>query len=503
MLIEQININTDCLRQLEEDIVIRGKLLHSFVDCCSSISKLYIHSDTLIKSILNISRNYYETKSDDQINESSISSNIFDEISRNSVTKNGNHYRNKNNDEDFIRFTNSGSLFQISKSIIQSIPYSYIYEASSEESRDIYGNIYLDYIGNEASAYYLLDYLNEKPINFYNFIYEDQLEILDLFEYCNIIIPGDLVFARERRETKKKKIEKEEEIELIINGNKDKIIKDYLVQNGLWKNYIMNYDHGFADYNHIDDSLYMNKEYEYIEYINEYVKNKIIDIEEDKISNIKQDSFEKEMIELFGDQGRDEAKDCIIKGIFDESTIINRKLKRSLMNWLGKDKKWKLLFRASEHNYSAYEFHNYCDNQGETVTLIKHIGHNNHINIFGGYTDQSWESFPFTMCSDMETYKQYSKEFIFTLSNEHGIPPTQYTIHNKDYAINCDPSYGPVFVGDINISDGCHQNSSSTCHAYYYNEVNTLQKSSLFVNTGNANSSNSFIVDDYEVWGRA
>ncbi|KAK8789877.1 hypothetical protein WA158_006657 [Blastocystis sp. Blastoise] len=386
MLMEQININTDCLRQLEEDIVIRGKLLHSFVDCCSSISKLYIHSDTLIKSILNIFRDYYETKRDDQINESSISSNILDEISRDSVTKNGNYYRKKDNDEDFIRFTNSGSLFQISKSIIQSIPYSYIYEASSEESRDI----------------------------------------------------DELINRNERRDTKKKKIEKEEEIELIINGNKDKIIKDYLVKNGLWKNYIMNYNNGFADYNHIDDNLYIDKIYEYIEYINEYIKNKIIDIEEDKISTIKQDLFEKEMIDLFSDQGKEEAREAIMGRWFKESTIINRELEKPLVNWL--------------------------------------------------------------------VYKLHSKEFLFALSNEHNIPPTKYDYVGSEekYGIESVLWGGPIFgrVGDIGISDECHNDKESFCDAEYYDVVNTPQKSSLFVNTDDANRSNYFIVEDYEVWGR-
>ncbi|KAK8805907.1 hypothetical protein WA158_002563 [Blastocystis sp. Blastoise] len=68
-----------------------------------------------------------------------------------------------------------------------------------------------------------------------------------------------------------------------------------------------------------------------------------------------------------------------------------------------------------EPNYSTKEFHRYCDNKGETVTIIKHIGHNNYVNIYGGYIDQN--------------RLPSSKEFLFILSNKYNIPPTQY-LHN-------------------------------------------------------------------------
>ncbi|KAK8808530.1 hypothetical protein WA158_008431 [Blastocystis sp. Blastoise] len=146
---------------------------------------------------------------------------------------------------------------------------------------------------------------------------------------------------------------------------------------------------------------------------------------------------------------------------FDKSIILNDNSQyiTSLTNWLGKEKKWKLLFRASEHYYLASQ--------------------NNHINIYGGYTDQKWDR--------SNEYEPNSKEFLFTLSNEHNIAPSQYYYTNitKIYGICCYPNYGPTF--------GAHS----------YDLVNTNEKSSLFVNTNDANSENEFIVEDYEVWGRA
>ncbi len=56
-----------------------------------------------------------------------------------------------------------------------------------------------------------------------------------------------------------------------------------------------------------------------------------------------------------------------------------------LKEWIG-DSSWKLIYRASEHEYSAESFHQYCDGQRPTLIVIKSNGGW----IFGGYTTQSW-----------------------------------------------------------------------------------------------------------------
>ena len=57
-----------------------------------------------------------------------------------------------------------------------------------------------------------------------------------------------------------------------------------------------------------------------------------------------------------------------------------------LREWLGNDYQWKLLYRASEHEYSAKSFHQYCDGERPTLVIIKSSGGW----IFGGYTTESW-----------------------------------------------------------------------------------------------------------------
>ena len=69
-----------------------------------------------------------------------------------------------------------------------------------------------------------------------------------------------------------------------------------------------------------------------------------------------------------------------------ESIINEEKYDDKLREWCG-DYKWKLLYRASEHEYTAESFHECCDDiQGPTLIIIK----SDEGLIFGGYTTLSW-----------------------------------------------------------------------------------------------------------------
>ncbi|KAK8807250.1 hypothetical protein WA158_004009 [Blastocystis sp. Blastoise] len=486
MVKEKVLFDIDKFNRLNEDINVYEELMKDVVNVFSAVMNLGIHSGISINRLIkHIGDDCIEKEGERNEFEKKC---VYER--KNNEDMNVNMDDNDDNDMDLIRFTNNGPVFQISKSVLNTLKGSFIDDQREEEKRTNDGAAFLDYRGNDIFIYYLLDYLNGKKLDFNSFSYEEQLEILDLFEFCGLIIPLELIDCRERRDRKMKKYEEGEEVELIINENKNDNIKEYLVKNGLWNAYVKNYDNGFINYNPIDNSLYMNKKYECIEYITEYVNNGTIDIEEEKLSDINKELLEKEMVELFGEKGREVVKEAMIpfKCFKGTKILINKVMETPLVNWLGKEKKWKLLFRASEHDYKASEFHRLCDNKGETVTIIKHIGHNNHINIFGGYTNQSWD------CSGS---KNYSSEFLFTLSNEHGIQPTQYD-HVYSYGIYCNSSYGPTFGGghDIHISNQCHNNTSSYSNPYSYSQKNTSQGSTLFANMSN------FTVEDYEVWGR-
>ena len=72
--------------------------------------------------------------------------------------------------------------------------------------------------------------------------------------------------------------------------------------------------------------------------------------------------------------------------LLPNTQIMNQQYDGKLREWLGNDYKWKLIYRASEHEYTVESFHEYCDNKGPTLIVVKSSGGW----IFGGYTTRSW-----------------------------------------------------------------------------------------------------------------
>ncbi len=94
------------------------------------------------------------------------------------------------------------------------------------------------------------------------------------------------------------------------------------------------------------------------------------------------------------------------------------------------------------------------------------------------------------------------------MKNPHGVEPTRYMKRKEsEYAINCDPDYGPIYCGsddycDICIADNCNEENS--CFIDNYGgcgyECHPQYRSLLFVNTAGPYKDNYFEVFDYEVY---
>lgn len=52
-----------------------------------------------------------------------------------------------------------------------------------------------------------------------------------------------------------------------------------------------------------------------------------------------------------------------------------------------KNKDMTLIYKGSIDGYEAKDFHEKCDKQGETITIVK-----SGERVFGGYTDINWDS---------------------------------------------------------------------------------------------------------------
>ena len=66
--------------------------------------------------------------------------------------------------------------------------------------------------------------------------------------------------------------------------------------------------------------------------------------------------------------------------------IVDSQYDSYLKEWLGDVKDMRLIYRASEHEFTTKSFHECCDNKGPTLIVIK----SSEGWIFGGYTTQSW-----------------------------------------------------------------------------------------------------------------
>ena len=90
------------------------------------------------------------------------------------------------------------------------------------------------------------------------------------------------------------------------------------------------------------------------------------------------------------------------------------------------------------------------------------------------------------------------------MKNPHGVEPTRYMKREEsEYAIKCDPYYGPTFsLNDICIGDNCNKNGGWTCYGNSDSsyECNNSLKQSLFVNTAGPDERNKFSLLDYEVY---
>jgi hypothetical protein len=117
--------------------------------------------------------------------------------------------------------------------------------------------------------------------------------------------------------------------------------------------------------------------------------------------------------------------------------------------------KWKLLYRGSDHGFSAFNFHAKCDNTPNTLTIIKSkMGH-----VFGGYTRATWES-PHSLGS----FKFDQEAFLFSLINAERKPiKMKISKDREEYAIGFNSRLGPIFGAgyDIFISDNSMMNESS------------------------------------------
>ncbi len=150
---------------------------------------------------------------------------------------------------------------------------------------------------------------------------------------------------------------------------------------------VLDYEVFALDYQNRDNIIKLCK---YPDIIWRYIETK--DISEESLKQFNDD------VELLNDLNTIHCEDNNIRfkishfnfknpsELLPNTKLVNKQYDAKLRKWAG-DYKWKLIYRASEHEYSAISFHECCNDKGPTLIVIKSSGGW----IFGGYTTQSWK----------------------------------------------------------------------------------------------------------------
>ena len=134
----------------------------------------------------------------------------------------------------------------------------------------------------------------------------------------------------------------------------------------------------------------INKLCKYSDIIWEYLQTR--DISEESLKQVDNEEEllnDMDAINCSDNTIRFKISQCCLKNpseFLPDTKLINKRYDDKLREWLGSNYKWRLLYRASEHEYTAQSFHECCDNKGPTLVIIKSSGGW----IFGGYTTESW-----------------------------------------------------------------------------------------------------------------
>jgi hypothetical protein len=138
---------------------------------------------------------------------------------------------------------------------------------------------------------------------------------------------------------------------------------------------------------------------------------------------------------------------------------------------------FKLILRGSRDGFSANKFHEICDNQSHTITIIKVKDRNE---ILGGYNPITWKS--------NIRYNTTNDSFIFSFNNkENNENCILSRVKDENFAVFNHPRYGPSFGhGDLFLyGENCYD-ESICCEFSYKKPISDINE--------------GFSVEEYEIF---
>ena len=167
-----------------------------------------------------------------------------------------------------------------------------------------------------------------------------------------------------------------------------------------------------------------------------------------------------------------------------------------LETWIGTGpKQFSLLYSATRDGCDATTFHQKCDNQGPTLTVL----YNPQGSVYGGYIGQSWVGSPWTTDTTA---------FLFQLKFSGNEQRTKFPVVNSCKAIQYDSNFGPLFgsvfytfYGTINASNGVFALNGSVNFDNSYYQMSTVSPKVKSWNDINNGTLNVTELEVYKVTG--
>jgi hypothetical protein len=107
-----------------------------------------------------------------------------------------------------------------------------------------------------------------------------------------------------------------------------------------------------------------------------------------------------------------------------------------LEKWIGTGPKtFTLLYAITRDGCDPKTFHQKCDNQGATVTVL----YNQHGSVYGAYTSASWQSI------NGGLYVKDDKAFLYQLMFNESCKMNKFPVYKPDNAVIHNGNCGPIF----------------------------------------------------------
>ena len=294
---------------------------------------------------------------------------------------------------------------KIDVELVLKYPGSYLYNEYMSHRRTADGDIYMDNYDDDNDEF-IVKYMNNEDEDLHEDLIDDlkkmssekKNKLIENLAWLKLPIKKNFVREIGRNEDNDIMEAWRERRVVLVNGQNliqfNKLLKDNNLLDSIFNNeHIEN-----IKYHKERNEVYINLNMKYLDMIQKSLENrnkfdKEFIKEHFDDGNVNELLHEIEMVGIqLTEEEKKEISDYYNPMFVNISNIIdNHEYDKCLRNWLGSNYKWKLLYRASEHRYTASSFHECCDDKGPTLIVIKSsVGWFSQSTIFGGYTTQSW-----------------------------------------------------------------------------------------------------------------